>query len=43
MGIACVVGTGNGTKVIPDGATIEVDGTAGTVTVLTEQPSEASS
>jgi pyruvate, water dikinase len=43
MGIACVVGTGNGTKAIPDGATIEVDGTAGTVTVLTEQPSEASS
>jgi pyruvate,water dikinase len=43
LGIACVVGTGNGTKVIPDGATIEVDGTAGTVTVLTEQPSAASS
>ena len=31
--IPCVVGTGNGTRVIPDGAVITVDGTKGTVTV----------
>jgi phosphohistidine swiveling domain-containing protein len=41
MGIVCVVGTGNGTKMIPEGATIEVDGTAGTVTVVTDQRSAA--
>ena len=32
-GIAAVVGTSVGTRVIPDGATITVDGTAGTVTI----------
>lgn len=31
--IPCVVGTGNGTAVIPYGALITVDGTAGTVTI----------
>jgi pyruvate,water dikinase len=32
-GIAAVVGTSVGTRVIPDGATVTVDGTAGTVTI----------
>lgn len=31
--IPCVVGTGNGTRVIPNGALVTVDGTAGTVTI----------
>ncbi len=31
--IPCVVGTGNGTAVIPDGATITVDGSRGIVTI----------
>lgn len=43
MGIVCVVGTGHGTTAIPNGATIEVDGTAGTVTVVAQQPSQAPS
>ena len=34
LGIAYVVGTGNGTEVVPDGATVVVDGTTGTVEVL---------
>lgn len=33
LGIPAVTGTGNGTTLIPDGATIVVDGSAGTVTV----------
>ena len=33
LGIPCVVSVTNGTKRIPDGATITVDGTTGTVTV----------
>ena len=33
LGIPCVVSVTGGTKRIPDGATITVDGTAGTVTV----------
>lgn len=33
FGIPAVVATGNGTSVIPDGATVTVNGTAGTVTV----------
>ncbi len=32
-GIAAVVGTSMGTRMIPDGATVTVDGTAGTVTI----------
>jgi pyruvate,water dikinase len=34
LGIPCVVSVTGATKIIPDGAEIEVDGTAGTVTVL---------
>lgn len=34
FGIPAVVGTVNGTRRIPDGAKVRVDGTAGTVTVL---------
>ena len=34
LGIPCVVSVTGATKTIPDGAMIEVDGTAGTVTVL---------
>jgi pyruvate,water dikinase len=33
LGIPCVVSVTGGTKRIPDGATVTVDGTAGTVTV----------
>ena len=33
LGIPCVVSVTDGTRKIPDGATITVDGTAGTVTV----------
>jgi pyruvate,water dikinase len=33
LGIPCVVSVTNGTRLIPDGAQITVDGTAGTVTV----------
>ena len=36
FGIPAVVATGNGTSVIPDGATVMVNGTAGTVTVVGE-------
>ena len=34
FGIPAVVATGNGTSVIPDGATVTVNGTEGTVTVV---------
>jgi phosphohistidine swiveling domain-containing protein len=34
FGIPAVVGTGNGTTLIPDGATVTVDGSTGTVTVV---------
>jgi pyruvate,water dikinase len=34
-GMPAVVGCGNATTRIPDGATVRVDGLAGTVTVLT--------
>lgn len=34
LGIPCVIGTGNGTSVIPNGARIRVDGDAGTVALL---------
>ena len=34
LGIPCVVSAMNATKRIPDGATIEVDGTKGTVTII---------
>lgn len=36
FGIPAVVATGNGTSVIPDGATVTVNGTTGTVTVVEE-------
>ena len=36
FGIPAVVATGNGTSVIPDGATVMVNGTDGTVTVVGE-------
>jgi len=34
LGIPCVVSAGAATQRIPDGATVEVDGTAGTVTLI---------
>ncbi|MGH2759059.1 MAG: PEP-utilizing enzyme [Actinomycetota bacterium] len=34
LGVPCVVSVTNATRKIPDGALVEVDGTAGTVTVL---------
>jgi pyruvate,water dikinase len=34
LGIPCVAGVENSTSLIPDGATIEVDGSAGTVTII---------
>jgi rifampicin phosphotransferase len=34
MGIPAVVGTVDGSRRIPDGARVRVDGTAGTVTIL---------
>jgi pyruvate,water dikinase len=34
LGIPCVVSAGAATQRIPDGATIEVDGTTGTVTLV---------
>lgn len=34
LGVPCVIGTGNGTELIPDGALVEIDGTHGTVRIL---------
>ncbi|RRR45910.1 hypothetical protein EHH44_08480 [Mycolicibacter terrae] len=34
LGIPCVIGTGNGTQVIPDGALVEIDGSQGIVRIL---------
>lgn len=34
LGIPCVIGTGDGTRVIPDGALVEIDGSQGTVRIL---------
>jgi pyruvate,water dikinase len=34
LGVPCVIGTGNGTEVIPDGALVEINGSEGTVRVL---------
>jgi pyruvate,water dikinase len=34
LGVPCVINTGNGTSLIPDGATIRIDGTTGTVEIL---------
>ena len=34
LGLPCVVSVTDATRKIPDGATVRVDGTAGTVTVL---------
>jgi phosphohistidine swiveling domain-containing protein len=36
LGLPCVVSVTNGTRRIPDGALIEVDGTSGTITILSE-------
>jgi len=33
LGVTCVINTGNGTREIPDGATITVDGSTGVVTI----------
>jgi pyruvate,water dikinase len=33
LGIPCVVSVTGATRAVPDGATVEVDGTAGTVTI----------
>lgn len=38
LGIPCVIGTGNGTQVIPDGALVEIDGSQGTVRILEAPP-----
>lgn len=40
LGIPCVIGTGSGTQVIPDGAPVELDGSAGTVRILTTAHSD---
>lgn len=42
LGIPCVIGTGNGTQVIPDGALVEIDGSAGTVRILDAPPTDRS-
>ncbi|WP_409437352.1 PEP/pyruvate-binding domain-containing protein [Mycobacterium sp. SMC-14] len=42
LGIPCVIGTGNGTHVIPDGAWVEVDGSQGTVRILDKPPTDRS-
>ncbi|HTK63564.1 MAG TPA: PEP-utilizing enzyme [Pseudonocardia sp.] len=34
LGIPCVIGTGDGTRVLRDGDSVHVDGGAGTVLVL---------
>ena len=34
LGIPCVVSVSEATKLIPDGATLEIDGTSGEVTSL---------
>lgn len=34
LGVPCVIGTGNGTRAIPDGATIEIDGNTGVVRLV---------
>ena len=34
LGVPCVIGTSNGTKLIPDGASIELDGDTGVVRLL---------
>lgn len=38
LGIPCVIGTGNGTQVIPDGALVDIDGSRGTVRLLEIPP-----
>jgi pyruvate,water dikinase len=40
LGIPCVVSANDATKRIPDGALVEVDGSAGTVTILELPPEE---
>ncbi|CAJ1502836.1 PEP/pyruvate-binding domain-containing protein [[Mycobacterium] holstebronense] len=42
LGIPCVIGTGNGTQVIPDGAWLDLDGSQGTVKILDEPPTDRS-
>jgi pyruvate,water dikinase len=34
LGIPCVVAVTDATRIIPDGATVEIDGDTGTVTIL---------
>ncbi len=45
LGIPCVIGTGNGTHAIPEGALVELDGSQGTVRILdarsTDRPETA--
>lgn len=38
LGIPCVINTRDGTRRIPDGSQVEVDGSAGTVTVVAPRP-----
>lgn len=38
LGIPCVIGTGNGTQVIPDGALVELDGSQGSLRILGAEP-----
>ncbi len=42
LGIPCVIGTGNGTQVIPDGAWVDLDGSQGTVRILDAAPTDRS-
>jgi pyruvate,water dikinase len=40
LGVTCVINTGTGTRDIPDGATITVDGRSGQVTIEREGPND---
>jgi pyruvate,water dikinase len=41
VGVPCVIGTGNGTKVLRTGDLVRVDGNEGTVTILKPAPADA--
>jgi pyruvate,water dikinase len=40
LGIPCAVSVTDATRIIPDGALVELDGDTGTVTILTTDPDE---
>ena len=43
LGIPCAVSVTNATRIIPDGALIELDGDTGAVTILDTAPPETAS